>query len=90
MVPWPAMTYGSSNGGMLVSPCSTCRRAASALAVSKSCPTNLTVPPRRDTFLCLMAGVPEGMDDCSGDLQMARRVGHALSMVACSDNRWLE
>ena len=60
-VPCPAMTCGSSNGGMLVRPCSFSSRAHSRFASSKSLPNRTTVAPRRSTLAHLIAGVLSGM-----------------------------
>ena len=46
---------------MLVKPWSSCRREHSALAASKSAPCRTTLPPSRETFECLIAGVPIGI-----------------------------
>lgn len=60
-VPCPAMTYGSSNGGMLVRPWSVASRAHSRFAASKSEPKRTTLAPRRSTLRYLIEGVLRGM-----------------------------
>jgi hypothetical protein len=66
IVPCPAMTYGSSNGGIDIRPCSFSNLAASVFAASKSAPCNMTEPPNLETFLCLISGVPEGITMVAG------------------------
>ena len=68
IVPCPAMTYGSSNGGMFINPCSSSKRRHSTLAASKSGPCRLTTPPSLDTLRCLMLGVPFGITIVAGIL----------------------
>ena len=66
IVPWPAITYGSSKGWIFVSPCLTSRRLHSSFASSKSCPNNTTLPPSRDTFRCLISGEQTGITIVAG------------------------
>mmetsp|Transcript_9472 Transcript_9472/g.38913 ORF Transcript_9472/g.38913 Transcript_9472/m.38913 type:complete len:215 (-) Transcript_9472:603-1247(-) len=61
VVPWPAMTAGSSNGGMKMRPSSLARCIAYACVASYVSPTSATVPPRRLTESTLMRGVVTGM-----------------------------
>ncbi|KAH3677800.1 hypothetical protein OGATHE_000454 [Ogataea polymorpha] len=66
MVPWPAMTYGWSKGGIFVSPCSMVSLSHSALAESKSLPKSTTREPSLLTFLNLMDGVATGITIVAG------------------------
>ena len=61
MVPWPAMTRGSSKGAMKVRDSTSESRWASALAASKFSPRRRTSPPSDRTASILMLGVTVGM-----------------------------
>ncbi|CAB4415173.1 unnamed protein product [Rhizophagus irregularis] len=56
-VPWPAITYGSSYGGILVSCSISASRAHSCLASSKSFPYKTTLDPSLLTLRHLIVGV---------------------------------
>mmetsp|Transcript_7526 Transcript_7526/g.23568 ORF Transcript_7526/g.23568 Transcript_7526/m.23568 type:complete len:320 (-) Transcript_7526:41-1000(-) len=60
-VPWPAMTYGSSNGGMNVISSSTDRFFAYAAVSSKFSPMRTTSPPSLRTASTLIFGVVTGI-----------------------------
>mmetsp|Transcript_31571 Transcript_31571/g.82528 ORF Transcript_31571/g.82528 Transcript_31571/m.82528 type:complete len:268 (+) Transcript_31571:767-1570(+) len=58
IVPWPAMTYGSSNGWISVRPSSSTSRIASACASSYEAPWSFTFPLSLRTPSTLIPGVP--------------------------------
>jgi len=66
MLPCPAITSGSSNGWMKVSPRSRAISRACSQAWSKSSPCSCTSPPRSSTACTLIAGVVCGMTITAG------------------------
>ena len=61
MVPWPAITSGSSNGCTKVRPSFFSSSRAWVAASSKVSPTSTTSPPRAFTAATLTAGVVTGI-----------------------------